>query len=105
MTMARDTLSRTQTVTVAVAAIKAAIPTLVQPREIVDASHTLIRRKQEAALDSWLETAATCLLASFARGLAQDHHAGRAAISSASSNAQAKGQINMVKLVKRQIYG
>ena len=103
MTMARDTLSRTQTVTVA--AIEAAVPTLVQAREIVDAFHTLIRRKQEAALDGWLETAAASLLASFARGLARDHHAVRAAISSAWSNAQAEGQINKLKLVKRQMYG
>ena len=103
MTMARDTLSRTQTVTVA--AIEAAVPTLVQAREIVNAFHTLIRRKQEAALDGWLETAAASLLASFARGLARDHHAVRAAISSAWSNAQAEGQINKLKLVKRQMYG
>jgi transposase len=101
MTMARDTLYRTQTVTVA--AIEAAVPTLVQAREIVDAFHTLIRRKQEAALDGWLETAAASLLASFARGLARDHHAVRAAISSAWSNAQAEGQINKLKLVKRQM--
>ena len=38
MTMARDTLSRTQTVTLAT--IEAAVPTLVQAREIVDAFHT-----------------------------------------------------------------
>lgn len=86
------------------AAIKAAIPTLVQAREIVDAFHTLIRRKQEAALDSWLETAATSLLASFARGLARDHHAVRAAISWAWSNARAEDQINKLKLAKRQMY-
>ena len=56
MTMARDTLSRTLTVTLAT--IEAAVPTLVQAREIVDAFHTLIRRKQEAAFNGWLETAA-----------------------------------------------
>ena len=38
MTMARDTLSRTLTVTLAT--IEAAVPTLVQAREIVDSSHT-----------------------------------------------------------------
>ena len=56
MTMARDMLSRTQTVTLAT--IEAAVPTLVQSREIVDAFHTLIGRKQEPAFDGWLETAA-----------------------------------------------
>ena len=103
MAMERDTLSRTQTVTVAI--IEAAVPTLVKARQVVDAFHTLIRRKQESAFDGWLETAAASLLASFARGLARDHHAVRAAISSAWSNAQAEGQINKLKLVKRQMYG
>ena len=103
MTMARDSLSKTQTVTVA--AIEAAVPTLVQAREIVEAFHTLIRRKHEAALDGWLDRAAASLLAPFVRGLARDHVAVRAAISSAWSNAQAEGQINKLKVVKRQMYG
>jgi two-component system CheB/CheR fusion protein len=80
-TTARDSLSKTQTVTVAT--IETAVPTLVQAREIVDAFHTLIRRKQETALDSWLDRAAASLLAPFARGLARDHLAVRAAIASA----------------------
>jgi transposase len=103
MTMARDALSRTQTVTVA--AIEAAVPTLVQARELVDAFHELIRRKQEAAFDGWLDMAAASLMAPFARGLARDHLAVRSAISTAWSNAQAEGQINKLKLVKRQMYG
>ena len=103
MTMPRDGLSRTQTVTVA--AIEAAVPTLVQARDLVDGFHSLIRRKQEAALDAWLVTAAASLLAPFARGLAKDHLAVRAAISCAWSNAQAEGQINKLKVVKRQMYG
>jgi len=103
MTTARDVLSRRQTVTVA--AIEAAVPALVQAREIVGAFHALIRRKQEAALDDWLAMAVTTLVAPFARGLARDHLAVRAAISSAWSNAQAEGQINKLKLVKRQMYG
>ena len=87
------------------AAIEAAVPTLVQARDLVDGFHSLIRRKQEAALDAWLDTAAASLLAPFARGLAKDHFAVRAAISSAWSNAQAEGQINKLKVVKRQMYG
>ena len=57
-------------------------------------------------MDGWLDIAAVSLLAPLARGLAQDHHAVRAAISRAFwSNAQAEGQINKLKLVKRQMYG
>ena len=103
MTMARDDLSRAQTVTVA--AIEMAVPTLVQARDIVDAFHTLIRRKREEALEVWLEGAAQSLLAPFARGLARDHLAVRAAIATSWSNAQAEGQITKLKLVKRQMYG
>ena len=101
--MARDALSRTQTVTVA--AIEAAVPKLVRARKLVHAFHALIRRKQEAAFDGWLNMATTSLMAPFARGLARDHLAVRSAISTASSNAQAEGQINKLKLVKRQMYG
>ena len=103
MTTARDGLSRTQTVTVA--AIELAVPALGHARQMVDGFHTLIRRKQAAALDVWLELAADSLLAPFARGLTRDHLAVRAAISTAWSNAQAEGQINKLKLVKRQMYG
>ena len=103
MTTARDALSRTQTVMVA--AIEAAVPTLVQAREVVDAFYMLIRRKQEATLDGWLDMASVSLLAPFARGLARDHLAVCAAISTAWSNAQAEGQINKLKVIKRQMYG
>ena len=103
MTTARDDLSRAQTVTVA--AIEMAVPMLVQARDIVDAFHTLIRRKKEEALEEWLEKAAHTLLAPFARGLARDQLAVRTAIATAWSNAQAEGQINKLKVVKRQMYG
>lgn len=103
MTSSRDHLSRAETVTVA--AIEAAAPALVEAREIVDAFHTLVRKKTVAALDPWLERAGSSLVGSFARGLARDHLAVRAAITTAWSNAQAEGQINKLKLVKRQMYG
>lgn len=103
MTMARDDLSRAQTVMVA--KIEMAAPTLVQARDIVDAFHSLIRRKKEDALEEWLTKAADSLLAPFARGLARDLLAVRAAITTAWSNAQAEGQINKLKIIKRQMYG
>jgi transposase len=103
MTTARDDLSRAQTLTVA--AIETAVPALVQARDIVEAFHTLIRRKKEESLEGWLVEAAKSLLAPFARGLARDHLAVRAAIATAWSNAQAEGQITKLKLVKRQMYG
>ncbi len=56
-------------------------------------------------MDGWLNIAAVSLLASFARGLARDHLAVGAAISTVWSNAQAEGQINKLKVIKRQMYG
>lgn len=103
MTVARDDLSKARTVTVAV--IEAAVPTLVLARDLVASFHTLIRQKKAAALDGWLEQAGQSLVASFARGLAPDNLAVRAAIATAWSNAQAEGQITKLKLVKRQMYG
>ena len=103
MTTARDDLTKAQTLTVA--AIEAAVLPPVEAREIVDAFHSLIRKKKPGDLDGWLTRAEQSLLAPFAKGLARDHLAVRAAIATAWSNAQAEGQINKLKLVKRQMDG
>ena len=66
---------------------------------------TALTKKMVAAFDPWLDRASASLVGSFARGLARDHLAVRAAIATAWSNAQAEGQINKLKLVKRQMYG
>ena len=102
MTSSRDHLSRAETVTLA--AIETAAPALVEAREIVEAFHALVRKKTVAALDPWLDRAGSSLVGTFARGLARAHLAVRAAIATAWSNAQAEGQINKLKLVKRQMY-
>jgi transposase len=41
----------------------------------------------------------------FAKGLAQDGHAVRAALTMPWSNGQAEGQITKLKLLKRSMYG
>lgn len=87
------------------AAIESAAPALVEARELVAAFHALVRQKKVQALDDWLACAGASLIGSFARGLARDHLAVRAAIATAWSNAQAEGQITKLKLVKRQMYG
>jgi transposase len=55
MTVGRDTLSKSETVTVA--AIEDGVPLLVQAREIIAEFHTMIRKKCQADLDAWLERA------------------------------------------------
>jgi len=65
----------------------------------------MIQHKTIADLTPWIERARVSLVASFARGVANDEVAVRAAITSPWSNGQTEGQITRLKLVKRQMYG
>jgi transposase len=103
MTVARDRLSKAETVTVAT--IEGGVPLLVEAREIIGAFHTMIRQKSLADLLPWLERARVSLVASFANGVMKDQAAVAAAITSGWSNGQTEGQITKLKLVKRQMYG
>jgi len=53
----------------------------------------------------WLQRAEASLVASFANGAAKDRNAVIAAVTLLWSNGQTEGQITMLKLVKRQVYG
>ena len=44
-------------------------------------------------------------LKSFAQGIRRDYAAVRAAFSSSISNGQVEGQVNRLKLIKRQLFG
>ena len=103
MTTGRDSLSKSETVTIA--AIEHGVPLLVEAREIITAFHTMIRKKSHAELDPWLERACESLVASFANGVTRDKAAVNAAITTSWSNGQTEGQITKLKLVKRQMYG
>ena len=61
-----------------------------------------------ADLDAWLTEARSCGISAvetFAAGLDQDRTAVRAALTEPWSSGQAEGQINRLKLLKRQSYG
>lgn len=103
LTIRRDDLSKSETVTVA--AVETGVPSLIEAREIVEDFHAMIRRKAEADLDPWIERARVSLVASFASGIVKDIASVRAAIVSHWSNGQTEGQITKLKLVKRQMYG
>lgn len=103
MTTGRDTLSKSETVTIA--AIEDGVPLLVEARAVISAFHAMIRKKAEAELDAWIERASAGLVASFANGVAKDRAAVGAAIVTPWSNGQTEGQITKLKLVKRQMYG
>lgn len=68
----------------------------------------MLRGRRPEMLDGWLEEALGSVspeLRSFAEGLHADHEAVRAALSEEWSNGQVEGQINRLKLLKRQMYG
>lgn len=103
MTIGRDDLSKSETVTVA--AIEGGVPLLVEARDVIGAFQAMIRKKSLADLDPWLERARSGLVTSFANGVVKDRAAVSAAITSPWSNGQTEGQITKLKLVKRQMYG
>lgn len=68
----------------------------------------IVRERFSKALDPWLEAVSAYRvpgLYHFAHGLKKDLKAVRAALSLPYSNGQVEGQINRLKLIKRQMYG
>jgi len=68
----------------------------------------MVREHQPDALASWLEDAAGSgmeALKQFAKGIKQDLAAVTNALSLPWSNGQTEGQVNRLKLIKRQMYG
>ncbi len=68
----------------------------------------IVRTRAEVDLDAWLtdvRTSGIKELCTFASGLQQDDAAVRAALGYAASNGQTEGQVNRLKLIKRQGYG
>ena len=103
MTTKRDHMSKADAVTIA--AIEAGVPSLIEARALVDRFHTMVRTKNNADLDTWIDEAKTSLVASFVTGIAKDKAAVNAAITEPWSNGQVEAQITKLKLVKRQMYG
>lgn len=68
----------------------------------------MLRKRIEPAFDGWykrVQQSGIAALKSFAEGLLTDEAAVRAALSSEWSNGQTEGQINRLKMLKRQMYG
>ena len=68
----------------------------------------LVRQRQPEQLETWLKRATTsCLQAftSFAKGLRADYEAVKAGVTLPWSTGPVEGQINRLKMLKRQMYG
>ena len=75
---------------------------------LVQSFCTLLRERQADQLDSWLDNAEQCgidVFRNFAAGLRKDYAAVKAALTYEWSQGQVEGQVNRLKLVKREMYG
>ena len=90
------------------ATVLEAQPTLVEARTLALAFARLLRERDGAALDPWLvaaEASAVAALQRFAAGLRCDQAAVQATLEHTWSSGQVEGQVNRLKLVKREIFG
>ncbi len=94
---------------------QAALARMTQGDAQVDLAYTLgqeffkiVRERQPDQLNAWIDQATgskISALKSFANGLQQDFEAVKAALSLEWSNGQTEGQVNRLKMLKRQMYG
>ena len=85
-----------------------AYPSLAVLSDAVQALRNMSATKETANFDQWLSTCSNSALAAlqrFAQHLQQDRSAMMAAIASQWSNGQTEGQVNRLKMLKRQMYG
>ena len=85
-----------------------ASPKVAEAYELAQSFRQMVRQRRESELDGWLQRAAKSEiveLSNFATGLKRDDAAVRAALSQIWSNGQVEGQVNRLKMLKRQMYG
>ena len=83
-------------------------PQLSQAKKLTQGFQRIVRQRKAEALPRWLNACERVEIpefAHFAMGLRQDYGAVKAALSSPWSNGQTEGQVNRLKLLKRQMYG
>lgn len=93
---------------VVLAQLKQACPDVAVAHRLVHDFLRMVRNRTPNALDAWLTAASTSSLPdlqAFATGLEQDRAAVEAALTFQGSNGQTEGQVNRLKLRKRQLYG
>ncbi|MEM9926907.1 MAG: transposase, partial [Cyanobacteria bacterium P01_D01_bin.50] len=88
--------------------LKAQSPSLKEGIELAQKFISLVRQKKVWKLDSWLKRAYNSTILPFkrfAKSLFEDYSAVKAAITMSWSNGPVEGQINRLKMLKRQMYG
>ncbi len=92
----------------AIALLKQQHPNLNLAIELAQSFADLVRRKQPDQLEEWYQRACSCqikALESFAQSLKEDWAAVKNGVTLSWSNGQVEGQINRLKMLKRQMYG
>src|SRR5262249_3689644 len=85
-----------------------ASPMIRQGLKLVESFREAINGRSETKLETWMDAAAKSQLSefeNFVTVLRRDEAAVRAAASSEWSNGQTEGQVNRLKMLKRQMYG
>nr|WP_145447834.1 ISL3 family transposase [Gimesia panareensis] len=84
-------------------------PKILQATQLIHEFQAFIQQKNSTGWDDWLERAcsedAPIEIQRFGKNLKQDGQAVKAAMESEWSNGQVEGQVNRLKMVKRQMYG
>jgi transposase len=83
-------------------------PTVARAYELAQEFVTMARERTGQGFDAWLTRATTSEIPEldrFARGLTDDRAAVEAGLCQEWSNGQTEGQVNKLKLLKRQMYG
>lgn len=84
------------------------IPEIAMVEGLIGAFQTMVRDRQPDMFENWLKESGESQIESFMRfadSLVQDGAAVRAALETNWSNGQTEGQVNRLKLLKRQMYG
>ena len=92
----------------AIALLKQQHPNLNMAIELAQGFADLVRRKQPDRLEEWYKRAESSnikALESFAKSLKEDWAAVKNGVTLSWSNGQVEGQINRLKMLKRQMYG
>ncbi len=81
------------------------VPEIQQTIQLATEFIVLLRERRSHDLSDWVKQATQSPLASFAAGLRRDLSAVQAAFASPWSQGQVEGQVNRLKMLKRQMYG
>jgi transposase len=104
----RREAQRTEAEVQQLAQIRAQSAELTEAIDLAQDFAQLVRQRQPAQLDPWLKRASSSTLEAlrrFATGLSEDYQAVKAGVTGPWSSGPVEGQINRLKMLKRQMFG